>query len=228
MRKNIALLLAGLWVSATCQAEGLTPTELRWLQGSWPVLMFARDAGLPLDVVVQPQPAPDLPPIALAFVDGRCKFVFSLRDNPEVQATVQRTDPALLDAALQMMAAHELGHCRRHVSGAWRSLPAGRTEPGPARLPVQVEAGYEERQAVRREEAYGDLVGLAWTARHHAALYEHVQAWLVAERSHAYVAGGHHDTLAWVALARTAPSLAGGDIFDAADRLWPRGLELAP
>ena len=44
----------------------LTETELRWLQAVWPVLLFARDAGLPVDVVVQPQLAPELPPLALA------------------------------------------------------------------------------------------------------------------------------------------------------------------
>ncbi len=55
--------------------NGLTEPEVRWLQAVWPVLLFARDAGLPVDVVVQPQPAPELPPLALAWVGGRCKFV---------------------------------------------------------------------------------------------------------------------------------------------------------
>ena len=227
MRKTTLGLLFSIFATLSCQAEGLTPTELRWLQGSWPVLTYARDAGLPLDIVVQPQPAAGLPPIALAFIDGRCKFVLSLRDNPEVQATVARVDPDLLDAALELMAAHELGHCRRHVSGAWRSLPAGRVQPGPEKLPPQARADYEDMQAVRREEGYGDLVGLAWIGEHRSAQYARMHAWLVAERSIMRVPGGHHDTLAWVALAASAQRLAGKDIFEAAALLWEDGLEAA-
>ncbi len=227
MRKSLVVLLIGIFAGLDGQAVGLTPTELRWLQGAWPVLMYARDAGLPLDVVVQPQPAPGLPPVALAFIDGRCKFVLSLRDNPEVEATVARTDPLLMDAALELMAAHELGHCRRHVSGAWRAWPPALAAPGAADLPPQARAAYEEMQAVRREEAYGDLVGLAWIGQRRSALFERMHAWLVAERSHAHVAGGHHDTLAWVALARTAQSVRGSDIFEPADLLFPQGLDAA-
>jgi len=40
-------------------------------------------ANLPLDIVVQPQPTPGKAPLALAFVDGRCKLVLSMRENPK-------------------------------------------------------------------------------------------------------------------------------------------------
>ena len=36
--------------------------------------------------------------------------------------------------------------------------------------------------AARREEGYGDLVGLAWTAERHPQHYDRLHAWLVAER----------------------------------------------
>lgn len=214
--------------TARSHAEGLTPTETRWLQGAWPVLLFARDAGLPLDIVVQPQSAAGLPPMAMAFIAGRCKLVFSMRDNPEVQATADRTEPELFDAVLQLMAAHELGHCQRHVSGAWRQLPDGLAAPLPAKLDARTRAALEDMQATRREEGYADLVGLAWVQQHQAPLYGRLHAWLLAERALGRVAGSHHDTLAWAQLAARAERLGGRSIFAAADALWPEGLRAMP
>lgn len=236
MRAAMFRLLSCWFVSgvllgpAPAGAADLTATETRWLQGTWPVLRFARDAGLPVDIVVQPQPAAGLPPIALAFIGGRCKLVFSMRDNPEVQATVERTAPELLDAALQLMAAHELGHCQRHVSGAWRLLPGGIAAPPPdagekaEATDAGTRAAREEMQALRREEAYADLVGLAWVREHHAALYPRLHTWLVAERTEGRVVGGVHDTLAWALLAQRAENGGGRSIFAAADTLWQTGL----
>ena len=76
----LALLPAALAQAA--HAADLTPLEMRWLQGVAPVVTQARTAlVLPLDVVVQPQDAPGAPPLALAFIDGRCKLVLSMRGN---------------------------------------------------------------------------------------------------------------------------------------------------
>lgn len=202
--------LAG-WQS--CHAAGsndnshLTGDEMRWLQAAWPVLLYAREAGLPVDVVVQPQAAPDLPPMALAWVGGRCKFVLSMRGNPDVPATDARIAPELFDAALQLMAAHELGHCARHVRGEWKVGPDG--APGsPATL------------ASQHEEAYADLVGLAWTQRHHAALYARVHAWLLAERQLSRQRSPAHDTGAWAQLAARAERFGSRGVFAEADALW--------
>jgi hypothetical protein len=220
-------LMLGALAGVAWPADGLTTEEQRWLSGVWPVLLFARDSGMPLDVVVQPQPAPDLPPIAMAYIDGRCKFVLSMRDNPEVAATLARIQPELLDATLELMAAHELGHCRRHVGGAWYRLPAGHSQPVKGTMSLQQRAEYDDRQAVRREEAYGDLVGLAWTQLHHRALYPQLHAWLVSERKLLKDPGGAHDTLAWTRLAAPGPDWAGPAIFDTALLLWAQGLDAA-
>lgn len=225
MRQSIAAVLAALTVCSAASAE-LTPTEKRWLQGAWPVVAWAKAAQLPLDIVVQPQPAPHAAPLAMAFVDGRCKLVLSMRDNPQAQATLDRIDPELLDATLELMAAHELGHCHRHLDGSWSSLPAGVTSHPPAGLVESLHTAWAEMQATRREEAYADLVGLAWVRRHHAQDYPRLHAWLVAERSRERVAGDHHDTLAWIASAGGA-TFAGATVFAAAGTLWPRGFESA-
>ena len=63
--------------------------------------------------------------------------------------------------------------------------------------------------ASRREEGYGDLVGLAWTAERHPQHYARLHAWLLAERSRDLVPGSPHDTLAWVRLAARPRRLVG-------------------
>jgi hypothetical protein len=224
---KVACLMAPWWASAGHSAE-LSATEQRWLQGIQPVLAYARAAGLPLDIVVQPQPTPGNAPLALAFVDGRCKLVFSMRGNPEAQATLDRIEPVLLDPILELMAAHELGHCRRYRDGNWYGLPAGFVASVPEVVGAELQPAYTDMQATRREEGYGDLVGLAWTQRRHPQHYAALQAWLVAERSRELIPGSHHDTLAWVRLAGTGVATADApgetSIFDAAARLWKVGL----
>lgn len=218
----LALTASATWLTA--RAADLTPTEQRWLQGAWPVIQHAKQEKLPLDIVVQPQPAAGRAPLALGFVNGRCKLVLSMRDNPEAEATLARIQPELLGATLELMAAHELGHCRRYLDGAWNGLPAGFTAGEPEGLsPEQLQA-WLDMQSARREEGYGDLVGLAWTQQHHPALYTRLHAWLLAERLHDHVPGSHHDTVAWVRLAQDGRQLAGTSLFDGVAALWQAGL----
>ena len=80
--QRAAVACVALLGTATCLAGGLTDIETRWLRGAWPVISQARADRLPLDLVVQPQPTPEAVPLALGFVDGRCKLVLSLRENP--------------------------------------------------------------------------------------------------------------------------------------------------
>jgi hypothetical protein len=223
--KAIVAGVALAWASSPAAAADLTSTELRWLRGGWPVVAYARAAGMPLDVVVQPQPTPELPPLALAFVDGRCKLVLSMRGNPEAQATLERIPPELLAATLELMTAHELGHCRRYLDGAWYGVPAGFSHAVPAGLSEAESEAYRNETAARREEGYGDLVGLAWTAARHPQLYARLHAWLVAERSRDRVPGSPHDTLAWLRLAADASTWAANPtLFAAPARLWRVGL----
>jgi hypothetical protein len=208
----------------------ISPTEQRWLQGAWPVVTYARRTGVPLDVIVQPQPVAGAAPLAMAFVDGRCKLVLSMRGNAQAQATLDGIEPALLDATLELMVAHELGHCHRYLDGAWYGLPAGfvATTRPPAGLQGELLAMYTTMQATRREEAFGDLVGLAWTRQHHPELYNRLHGWLMTERGTDLIAGSHHDTLAWLRLAGDGGALAGPSIFTGAATLWASGLSAPP
>ncbi len=225
MWKLIARLGFGILVPLVCSAADLTPTELRWLNGAWPVIAFAKQAGLPLDIIVQPRPAPGAAPLALAYVDGRCKLVLSMRGNSEANASLERIEPDLRDAALELMAAHELGHCRRYLDGAWYGLPAGFSTSVPSALTPELRVAYSQMQAARREEGYGDLVGLAWTRQHHPQKYARLYAWLVAERSADLVHGSPHDTLAWLRLAKANAALDHPSIFAGAATLWVLGLD---
>ena len=92
MRQTLCVFLAAVLTSSACLAAELTDTENRWLKGAWPVIAFAREAKLPLDIVVQPQPTPGAAPLALAFVDGRCKLVLSMRGNPAARSTLEYID----------------------------------------------------------------------------------------------------------------------------------------
>ena len=221
-------VVVGMFVASAatvCVAADLTEVESRWLQGAWPVVTFAKAAALPLDIVVQPQPTPGKAPLALAFVEGRCKLVLSMRGNPEAQATLDRIEPELVDATLELMAAHELGHCRRHLDGAWVGVPAGFAPSEPSGLDPSMRDVYQAQQAQRREEGYADLVGLAWARERHPQQYARLHAWLLGERTRERVEGSQHDTLAWVRLAGDASAApAGRSIFDAAQALWERGL----
>jgi hypothetical protein len=217
----VALWLALL--SAPGLAADLTPTESRWLRGIWPVVAYARLA-MPLDVVVQPQDTPGAAPLALAFIDGRCKLVLSMRGNPEAESTLDRIEPELLDASLELMAAHELGHCRRYLDGSWHGLPAGFASSVPEGLGPELGAAYADMSASRREEGYGDLVGLAWTEWRHPERYARLHAWLLAERSNDVIHGSPHDTLAWVRLARDGVGPPGASIFERPRSMWEAGL----
>ena len=224
MWKPIFAFAAALLALPACLASDLTPTEMQWLRGAWPVIAFVRNKSLPLDIVVQPQASPGAAPLAMAFVDGRCKLVLSMRGNAEAQATLDRIEPDLLDATLELMAAHELGHCRRYLDGAWYGLPAGFNATAPQELSPDLRTAYANMKAARREEGYADLVGLAWVQQRHPQQYARLHAWLVTERSRDLLPGSHHDTLAWVRLAQDGGTLAGPSIFAAPARLWAAGL----
>jgi hypothetical protein len=221
----LACSLAGL---ATANG-GLTEVETRWLTLSWPAITYAREQGLPLDIVVQPQPTPGNAPLAMAYVDGRCKLVLSMRGNPDAQTTLDEIPPALLTPVVEAMAAHELGHCWRYVRGAWHTVPAGFAPTREADIPGTPDPRLAERlremQQTRREEAFADLVGLAWTAQQHPKHYAQVHAWLLKFRDEPAHPGSHHDTVAWIRLVPQASAFAPAtSLFDQAWPLWQQGL----
>ena len=220
-----ALLLAS---HAAPAAADLTDTERRWLAGATPPVAWALKQGLPIDIVVLPQAQAGAAPIAMGYDDGRCKLVFAMRGNPAAEATLAAIPPPLLQATLEAMTAHEIGHCQRHRSGAFDSLPSGLTDRPDAiesRQPTaELQAMAREMRITRREEAFADLVGLAWTHAHHADQYAQVLAWFDEARSDE-TPRGFHDTRHWLALAHAPDAFAEeASPFDQAATMWQRGL----
>ena len=235
------LALAGLALAqTTAHALDLTATEKQWLQGALPVLRYAHQQQMPLDIIVQPQPTPGVSPIAMAMIDGRCKLVFSMRDNPQVTATLAQVPDDFVNPVIELMAAHELGHCRRSLAGAWQKMPAGflaaeaHAETLAENKALQHEPPFPlltadaEQRAERREEGYGDLVGLAWTARQHPTLYPRIHAWLLASRAADTTPGSSHDTAHWIKLAAQQDAFPPTSLFEAASVLWVLGLTQSP
>lgn len=229
MRHRFVLLVLALAAAAAAPARAadLTATEMRWLKAGWPAITYAKAQRLPLDIVVQPASKPGDAPLAMGFVDERCKLVLAMRGNPEAEATLARIEPDLLDAVVEAMVAHELGHCWRYVHGAWHTLPAGfvdLSEGAPQPDPEFARLRHDMRET-RREEGFADLVGLAWTQSHHPGQYARVHAWLSSVRDDQPVPGAHHDTRAWLRLARDPAAFdPGDDPFERVRSLWQRGL----
>ena len=207
-------------------AAALSATELTWLRAAAPVLAFARAEKLPLHVVVQPQDTPGQTPIGMAFIEGRCVLVLSMRGNPEAQATLDRMPPGLQGPVVEAITAHELGHCWRHLRQTWGTLPSGLTElSGFSQVTAEQEVLLKDMWRTRREEGFADLVGLAWTLQQHPQHYAAVHAWHVRERAKQPVDTGPHDTRVWIRLARDTSAFGrAGSVFERVDALWQAGL----
>jgi hypothetical protein len=213
-------------MSGTANADSsLTDRETRWVQAAWPVVTYAQQQGLPLDVVVQPQPAPGLAPVAMAHVGGRCKLVFSMRGNPLADDTDTRIPPELFQPVVEAVAAHELAHCWRQVQGAWSTVPPGTPDDAAAGITdPEVQARWQTMRQIRREEGFADLVGLAWTFNRHPEHYARVHAWFAQERSDPPLEGSHHDTRVWIQLAASGAFAPGSTPFEQVQPLWATGL----
>jgi hypothetical protein len=205
----------------------LTAREQRWIDAGRPVLRAAREHGLSVDIVVQPTDEPDASPIALGIRDGRCQIVLSMRGNPGADALSASIGEELFPAVVEAVFAHELAHCWRWSQGAWHALPAGfadAPDDDAPRDPPTLVALRRAMRETRREEAYADLVGLAWTRHAHPQRYGDVRTWLQRFRGDA-LPGDHHDTEPWLRLAPNPEAF--GDVADpflAAQPLWERGL----
>jgi hypothetical protein len=221
---RLTCVLAGVLTTGAACAADLTPVELHWLRAGLPVLNHARQLGLPVDVVVQPQDAPGQAPLAMDYVGGRCKLVMSMRGNPLADAALADAPPPLQPIVIEAITAHEVAHCWRHVSGIWKALPAGFVD---VRRPADeaVADAWAAMRATRREEGYADLAGLAWSLQRHPGRYAEVHAWFERVRGQQVVPGSHHDTRAWLRAARDPSAFPpGAGAFEQAQALWSRTL----
>ena len=220
-----ALLLAARGAPA---AADLTDIERRWLAGATPPVAWALKQGMPIDIVVLPQADAGAAPLAMGYQDGRCKLVFAMRGNPAAESTLAAIPEPLMQATLEAMTAHEIGHCQRHRSGAFASLPGGLADQPDviekSQPTAELQAMAHEMRITRREEAFADLVGLAWTHAHHPDQFALVLSWFDAARADE-TPRGFHDTRHWLRLAHAEDAFADASTpFEQAATLWQHGL----
>ena len=218
-----ALVLA---LAPALHAAELTPLEKRWLSAAGPVLSYAQQLKLPLDITVQPQPRPGDVPLAMGFDKGRCKLVMSLRNNPDAETVLAGIPETQQGVLIEAMAAHEIAHCWRYVQGVWHTLPAGFVEVGEEYAKdVSLLAASKAMRDTRREEGFADLAALAWTRRSNPDEYARVHRWLAGVRDKVAVPRSGHDTRAWVRLAADGAVFGKAEApFDNVDGLWRAGL----
>lgn len=224
----LTALLAGIALipAAATAGAALTELETRWLNAAAPVLAYSQRINLPIDIIVQPKARPGDVPLAMGFVDGRCKLVLSMRGNPDAETILQTVPQAERALLIETMAAHEIGHCWRYVQGVWHALPAGFVETGEEQAQdTGMLAASKAMREMRREEGFADLVALSWVQRQHPAEYGRVYAWLSSLRDAVPAERSGHDTRTWVRLAKNADGFGrGATPFDDAVTLWQTGL----
>jgi len=216
-----------LLLAATVQAEpDLNAIETKWVQAALPVLDFATEHGLPVDIAIR-QSGPNDVPLSMGVKDGRCKLTLSMRGNSDAEATLAGIPAGQHTLFIEAMAAHELAHCWRYTQGMWHTLPAGFTEPqtnGDEELAMK----RREMRATRREEGFADLLALAWTLNRHPNEYGAVHDWLTRVRNDQPVAGSYHDTRAWLRIAKSAAAFPpASSLFEQVQSVWARGLKMA-
>ncbi|NHZ91587.1 hypothetical protein F2P45_21630 [Massilia sp. CCM 8733] len=224
----LTALLAGITLipAAATAGAALTELETRWLNAAAPVLAYSQRINLPIDITVQPKARPGDVPLAMGFVDGRCKLVLSMRGNPDAENILKTVPEAERTLLIETMAAHEIGHCWRYVQGVWHALPAGFVETGDEQAhDLTLLAESKAMREMRREEGFADLVALSWVRRQHPAEYGRVYAWLSSLRDAVPAERSGHDTRTWVRLAKNADGFGrGATPFDDAVTMWQAGL----
>jgi len=225
MQKFSAAFLLCLAATGASAAQ-LTAAETRWLSASSPVLSYAKQLKLPIDIIVQPQAGPNDVPMAMGFADGRCKLVLSMRGNPNAEAIFDGVPEAQQGVLIEAMAAHEVAHCWRYAQGSWHVLPAGFVEVGNEQSDnPELLALSKQMRETRREEGFSDLVALAWTQRSHPTQYAQVHGWLTQVRQDQPASHGSHDTRTWLKLAGSGAVFSSDQsLFDGVKALWSTGL----
>jgi hypothetical protein len=220
---SLSVLLT--FAAGMAHAAQLTEMETRWLQAGAPVLAYAKELKLPIDIVVQPQAGPNDVPLAMGFKDGRCKLVLSMRGNPDAETVLNNVPADRQPLLIEAMTAHEVGHCWRYAQGSWHELPSGFVEAAHEKFDnPELEAISRQLRETRREEGYSDLVALAWVQRNHPQQYGYVYSWLSDVRQP--MSNGSHSTGAWLQLAEKSAVFASGhNAFEQAARLWKQGLQ---
>ncbi|MFP5393368.1 MAG: hypothetical protein ACLGI6_17745 [Gammaproteobacteria bacterium] len=213
MNKWLAL---GALALAACSVQASTPaSEAQWISAASMAVEYGRAHGMPVELLVEAgNGLPGHTPMGLMSEAGRCTLVVAARDNPTAERVSAMVERELQDLFLQGAAMHELGHCHRRLRGFPHNEKL---------LPVVAWIGPVRdwfNRRVRLEEAYADMLEVAWLARFHPERYDSVVKAIVQVRTR--FREPRHDTLPWLELALAEGPADGagnsGDVFQSADR----------
>lgn len=187
------------------------------------MLRFADRHGLALQLVVVTGDQLEHSPLAMAY-DGTCRLHLALRNSRALGPLMADVPDELFETVAEASVAHEIGHCWRHVSGTLHQLPP--FDPGAGGDPALAQLRREMGQT-RHEEAFADLVALAWVQQMRPQQYERFHRWLERMRRHPQAPNHPHDTRAWLRLAADPAVFAAapGNLFERALAVWARGLQ---
>jgi len=199
---------------------------MKWLRAGWPVVTYAEQHGLAIDITARENAKPGDMPLAMGYENGRCQLVLSMRGNPDAENILADIPAEQLDAVVEAITAHEIAHCWRYAQGVWHQLPAGFVEAvGDTNETRELAKIKQEMRLTRREEGFADLVGLAWTADRHPEQYAQVHQWFEKIRRDQPVDGSYHDTRVWISLAKDPSAFnQAATPFEQVQALWDTGL----
>lgn len=171
MSKVVCVLLSTLLWSAWACANG-TPTVAQWIGVFEEVRQHALFKGLNMTYAKAPAANIGFTPVGVMERPGvDCVVVVSDGDNPKMERMMAfASTPAVRQAFMQTVAAHEFGHCLRmrgkHLSlDLWKRAEAA--APGSAEL-LALE------QLLSIEEAYADAYAFVYLKDSHPQLFEAV------------------------------------------------------
>ncbi len=93
MWKRMLIASCCLVAAQASSRPELTEIEFKWLKAGAPVLAYAKEQQLPVDIIVQPQASAGDAPLAMGYVDGRCKLVLSMRGNAQAESALIGVPP---------------------------------------------------------------------------------------------------------------------------------------
>lgn len=213
LMQSLAVLL---WCCCCSSRAGGVASEAQWIAAAARAVDYGRAHGMPISLdVLAGNGLPGHTPIGLASENGSCTLVVSVRDNPTADKLSAMIPPEVLQLFLDGAAMHEVGHCHRRLRGYPHNE---RLLPIVAWI-TPVRDWFARR--VRAEEAYADMVEVAWLARHHPERFHELVAHIVKVRTR--FREPRHDTLRWLDAALShGPVDDGGDVFALADQLMAR------
>jgi len=179
--------LPALLIGCAAPAPPPDALERAWLAAFAPLQAQVEAERLPLRVQLVAVPHRHTSPSLMRSSPRECTLIIAVRGNALADYLLRGFDPSHRPALIRAVLAHEVGHCRDHLTNpaGWAARrPAQPSKPG---HPV----------GTREGEALADVYALAWTARYFPDDYAVTVRFFRAMRSMPGLNDGAHAVGAW-------------------------------